>query len=55
LEGSTDAIAAAAKRCIQDAGQGGGYTLATADGVLKETPFENIRLLVEIGKSEGKY
>ena len=53
--GTKKEIEKAAKKCVEDAGEGGGYTLATADGVLKETPFDNIRILVEIGKTFGKY
>jgi uroporphyrinogen decarboxylase len=53
--GKKQEIEKAAQKCIEDAGDGGGYTLATADGVLKETPFENIRLLVKIGKEFGRY
>ena len=41
--------------CIEDAGPGGGYTLATGDGVLRETPFENISFLVEAAKRHGRY
>ncbi len=33
----------------------GGYTLATGDGVLKDTPFDRIRLLVEISHRHGGY
>ena len=43
------------KDCIEAASKGGGYTLATGDGVLSETPFENILLLVEAAKRYGVY
>ncbi len=43
------------KRCIDEGASNGGYTLATGDGVLKETPFENIRLMVETSEKYGKY
>jgi hypothetical protein len=42
-------------RCLGDAADGGGYTLASGDGVLKETPFESIRLLVELAHRHGSY
>jgi hypothetical protein len=48
-------IEAIVKGCLQDAAAGGGYTLATGDGVLKETPFESIRLLVEVARGHGSY
>lgn len=43
------------KYCIESASGNGGYTLATGDGVLKETPFENIRYLVELTEKYGVY
>jgi hypothetical protein len=43
------------KRCLEEAGEGGGYTLATGDGVLKETPLESIRLLAECTRRHGVY
>ena len=41
--------------CIKNAGKGGGFILASGDGVLKETPFENIFAMVETAKKYGKY
>lgn len=43
------------KKCIEDAGKNGGFVLASGDGVLKDTPFENIRKMVEACKKYGKY
>ena len=43
------------KDCIEAAAEGGGYILATDDGVLSETPFENIHFLVEASKRYGVY
>ncbi len=41
--------------CLSAAAPRGGYTLATGDGVLKDTPFERIRLLVELARRHGGY
>jgi hypothetical protein len=43
------------KKCIEDAGKNGGFILASADGVLKDTPFENIRRMVQACKNFGIY
>ena len=40
--------------CIQSAGANGGFILASADGVLKDTPFENIFVMVNAGKKYGR-
>jgi uroporphyrinogen-III decarboxylase len=43
------------RSCLQAAAPGGGYTLASGDGVLKETPFDSIRRLVELTEKLGSY
>jgi len=35
-------------------GANGGFILASADGVLKDTPFENIFAMVNAGKKYGR-
>jgi len=42
-------------RCLEAAKAGGGYILFTEEGLGANTPFENIRKYVEVGKREGKY
>ena len=54
-EAGPDEIERIVQRCLQDAAEGGGYTLATGDGVLKDTPFENIRLLTSYARKYGTY
>ena len=54
-DGNPEDIEKAVKKCIDDAAEGGGFTLASADGVLRDTPFENITAMVEAGKKYGKY
>ncbi len=41
--------------CLADAAGGGGYTLATGDGVLGDTPFERIRKMVDLACRHGAY
>jgi hypothetical protein len=43
------------RRSLEEAAAGGGFTLATGDGVLKDTPFERIRRLVELARRFGAY
>ena len=52
---SFEEIDSEVKRCIEDAGKNGGFILASADGVLKDTPFENIRRMVQACKNYGIY
>ena len=54
-DGSIQEIEDAVIKCIKAAGAGGGFTLATGDGVLKDTPFENISAMVQAGRKHGKY
>lgn len=42
-------------RCLEAAKEGGGYILFTEEGLGRETPFDNIRRYVEVGKALGRY
>ena len=55
LRGSPDDVAREAKWCIDVAGEGGGYILSTGDQCGRDTPDENIRVLVEVARSYGRY
>jgi len=44
-----------AKRCIDAAGEDGGYVLSTGDQVGRDTPEENLFKLVEFARKYGKY
>lgn len=48
-------IEAKVKEIIKAASADGGFTLASADGVLKDTPFENIEAFVLAGRKFGLY
>jgi hypothetical protein len=54
-DGGDAEIEAQVRRSLEDAAPGGGFTLATGDGVLKETDFERIRLLVQLAGRHGAY
>ncbi|MGZ8553414.1 MAG: uroporphyrinogen decarboxylase family protein, partial [Chitinophagaceae bacterium] len=54
-DGSTEDVEKAVIECINSAAEGGGFTLASADGVLSDTPFENIFAMVDAGKRYGRY
>lgn len=55
LRGSPREIRAAARRCIEAAGPGGGYILSTACSVAPATPPENILNLREAAEAFGRY
>lgn len=55
LRGTVDAVERAAKQCIDDAAQGGGFILSTGDQCGRDTPDENIFKLVEVCKTYGQY
>ena len=54
-DGSRAEIKRKALQSIEDAASGGGFTLGTGDGVLRETDFDAIRFLVEIAEKHGRY
>lgn len=41
--------------CIHDAGQDGGFILSSGDQVPINTPYKNIKIMVETAKKYGKY
>jgi uroporphyrinogen decarboxylase len=53
--GNPENVEKAVIECIDSAAEGGGFTLSSADGVLGDTPFENIFAMVEAGKRYGRY
>ncbi len=54
-DGSPEDVEKAVIECIDSAAKGGGFTLSSADGVLSNTPFENITAMVAAGKRYGRY
>ena len=55
LRGSVEQVRSAARQAIDDAGKGGGFILSTGDQCGRDTPDENIRALVEVCQSYGRY
>jgi uroporphyrinogen decarboxylase len=55
LHGSVEQVETACKKAIDDAAEGGGFILSTGDQCGRDTPHENIRTMIEIARSYGKY
>ena len=55
LRGTPEDVERAAKWCIDVAAEGGGYVLSTGDQCGRDTPDENIRVLIDVARSYGKY
>lgn len=55
LEGSAELVRLESLRAIRDAGRTGGFILSTGDQCGRDTPLENIREMVAVGKEFGRY
>lgn len=55
LKGSVEDVRAASRKAIDDAGQGGGFILSTGDQCGRDTPDENIRAMVDVARTHGRY
>lgn len=55
LHGSVEDVIRASKQAIDDAAAGGRFILATGDQIGRDTPFENIRAMVETARTYGRY
>lgn len=55
LRGTPDDVEREAAECIAAAAPGGGFILASGDGVIAGTPFENIHRMVAAGAKYGRY
>jgi len=55
LRGTREDVEHEVRGCIQAASEGGGYVLTSADEVALDTPFENIRQMVEAAHEYGQY
>lgn len=55
LKGSVDDVRTASKRAIDDGAAGGGFILSTGDQCGRDTPLENIRAMVEVARTYGRY
>ncbi|MHB9033261.1 MAG: uroporphyrinogen decarboxylase family protein [Anaerolineae bacterium] len=55
LRGSVAEVEAAARKAIDDAGANGGFILSTGDQCGRDTPLENLRKMVEVCATYGRY
>ena len=55
LYGSVKQVRLESLRALRDAGVGGGFVLSTGDQCSPNTPEENIREMVRVGKEYGQY
>ncbi|MHB9035526.1 MAG: uroporphyrinogen decarboxylase family protein [Armatimonadota bacterium] len=55
LKGSVEDVQRASKAAIDDAAEGGGFLLSTGDQCGRDTPDENIRAMVEVARTYGRY
>ncbi len=55
LRGSVEDVEREAKKCIDDAVEGGGFILSTGDQCGRDTPEENIFKMIEVARTYGKY
>jgi len=55
LTGSPEQVAAASRKAIDDAAEGGGFILSTGDQCGRDTPDENIRAMVKVAREYGRY
>ena len=55
LRGTPEEVAAASRRAIDDAAEGGRFILSTGDQCGRDTPDENLRAMVETARTYGRY
>jgi uroporphyrinogen-III decarboxylase len=55
LRGTTADVERQVRECLAAAAPGGGYILATGDGAILGTPFENLDAMAAAGKRWGGY
>jgi len=55
VDHSLDEMISEAKRCIDEAAEGGGYILANTDAIPEEARLEDIKEVVQFAKEYGRY
>jgi len=55
LKGSIADVVAASRKAIDDAAEGGRFILSTGDQCGRDTPDDNIRVMIETARTYGKY
>ncbi|RMD76424.1 MAG: hypothetical protein D6820_12725, partial [Lentisphaerae bacterium] len=55
LRGTLEEVREAARQCIRDAAAGGKFILSTGDQCGRDTPDDNLRAIVDIARTFGRY
>ena len=55
LRGTAEEVAAASRRAIDDAAEGGRFILSTGDQCGRDTPDENLHAMIETARTYGRY
>jgi len=55
LMGTPDDVIAASRKAIDDAAEGGCFILSTGDQCGRDTPFENLRAMIDTARTYGRY
>ena len=55
LKGTPEAVARASRKAIDDAAEGGRFILSTGDQCGRDTPDENLRVMIRTARTYGKY
>ena len=55
LQGTPEEVAQASRSAIDAAAEGGRFILSTGDQCGRDTPFDNLRAMIETARSYGKY
>ena len=55
LMGTPDDVIAASRKAIDDAADGGRFILSTGDQCGRDTPFENLRAMIDTARTYGRY
>jgi uroporphyrinogen decarboxylase len=55
LRGSSEDVRAASRKAIDDAAAGGRFILSTGDQCGRDTPYDNLRAMVDTARTYGRY
>lgn len=55
LSGTPETVWEASRKAIDDAAYGGGFILSTGDQCGRDTPDDNIRAMIDVARTYGKY
>jgi len=55
INGSSEDVVEAVKRCISEAAPGGGYILHSSGSIGPDVPLENLFTMVKVARKYGRY